>query len=346
MSAPPTPPDELERMCALFHEHGGNISGAARAAGLDRGTYRSRLDRAAEVGLLAPRPRSPNEAGHRPFEDIVRSRKEEFQRRRVKGTWRKPYLVHMGRCEPILLTILGDPHLDNPGTDLETWEWWTAFLDASAGSYGACIGDWLDNWLRVLGFLYGESTTTRDEAWELFEGYARRMAPHMLGSVGGNHDKWESGDALIERVFRELKVRHKPHGLRLALMFEGRADPIFVGLRHHFKGQSQWNPVHAITKAAQLGIRDHILAAGHIHKSGDGRVVCPDTGLVTFCAQIAAFKMLDTYADEQGFLNGHISPAISLLIDPRRGDSDPEMIHPYYCPEAARDALDNLRCRS
>ena len=342
MATPPRTDDAIMEAIRAFHD-AGSISGGAKQLGMDRIKFRRHLDDAAERGLIQPRIAEPNETHRRPFAELVAARKAEYLRRRVKGTWRKPYLVSMGPQRPFLLTILGDPHLDNPGTDLALWERWAAALDRTQDSYGVCIGDWLDNWLRVLGWLYGESTTTQEEAWSLFEGYAQQMAPHLLGSVGGNHDAWEGGDALIEKTFREHGVRHRPHGLRLALMFEGREEPIFVGLRHKFRGQSQWNPVHAISKAAQLGYRDHVLAAGHIHQSGDARVVCPDTGRITFCAQIGAFKLLDSYADREGFINRHHSPAVSLLIDPRRDDDDPELVHPYYCPEAAASALRAIR---
>lgn len=327
---------------AAFHEH-GTVRKAAAALGIERVSMRYRIDAAAAAGFLEPRAREANDPARRSFQELRAARMAEYDRSRAKGDWRKPYLRTLGPCQPFVMVILGDPHLDNPGTDLALWERWTGVLDRARRVWGVCIGDYLDNWPRVLGFLYGEAGVTQSEGWELLEGYLDHAAPHMLGSVGGNHDDWNGAGELLARMFRERGVKHRPNGLRLALHFEGRDDLIYIGLRHKFRGQSQWNAAHAVMKAAQMGYSDHVLAAGHIHQSGDGRVVAPDTGRVTYCVQIAAFKRVDSYADREGFTNRHISPAVALLIDPRRRDDDPELVHPYYCAEAAVAALEALK---
>ncbi len=52
---------------------------------------------------------------------------------------------------------------------------------------------------------------------------------------------------------------------------------------------------------------------------------------------------MDDYADTLGLLEGHISPAVALVIDPRRPDTDPEMVKHFYEPESAVDYLNFLR---
>ena len=82
-----------------------------------------------------------------------------------------------------------------------------------------------------------------------------------------------------------------------------------------------------------MGVRDTILIGGHTHVSGESTERDPVTGKITFCYQVASFKLVDDYADTLGLMDRHISPAVALVIDPRRDDSDPELVKHFYDPE-------------
>lgn len=320
----------------------GNISAAARALGIKRNALQRRIDRANELGIISKPRAEANPSRWRPVDEIIAARKGEFARVKSAGDGRTLRTVHMPDDKPYCIVALGDPHLDSPGTDLDLWERWVDVLDYKRGVYGFGLGDWLDNWVRVLAHLYGNAETAAPEGWIILEHYLDQIAEHLIASVGGNHDEWSGHSDLLAHLMKERGVLHRNGSLRVALKGpNGRT--VTIGARHGFPGRSQWSPVHGITKAAQLGWRDNILVGGHTHVSGSAIVRCPDTGRLTHCHQVASFKVADDYADDLGLMDKHISPAVALVIDPSRPDTDPQMVTAFYQPEPAVEYLKGLR---
>lgn len=319
----------------------GSISGASEALGISRSSIQNRIDQAAQAGLTKPRTET-NPSRWRPFDQIVEARKGEFARVKAAGDGRTLHPVPLADDGPFCIVALGDPHLDSPGTDLNLWERWTAILDADRHIHGFPLGDWTDNWPRFLAFLYGKSETPAPEAWILLQGYLDKFCPHFIASVSGNHDDWSGYTDLLGHLMRERGVLHRHTSLRIALTTP-KGRKITIGARHRFLGNSQWNPAHAVMKAAQMGWRDTILIGGDKHISGDGLVRCPDTGKLTWCYQVAAFKTHDDYGDELGLLDKHVSPAVAFVVDPSRSDTDPQLVTAFHDPEAAVRYLEMLR---
>jgi hypothetical protein len=338
--------ERLLEIVSALKARGGNISATAKHFGLSRQTIQQHLTTADDRGLIGDTVRKgPNQSilGRRVFADVVRHRKAEFEAVKDGGTFRTPHKVRLPDDKPFCLVLLGDPHLDNPGTDLNLWDRWIGVLNRKQGVYGICLGDYLDNWFRALGHLYGGAQTTVDDAWTLLEGYIDQMGENLLVSVSGNHDDWGEVQAL--RMLMERNgVIHRRRGIRLDLRTPA-GHSVTVGLRHRFTGHSQWNPAHAVTKAAQLGWKDDILAGGDKHISGKGYVRDPDSGRITHCYQVAAFKLFDEYAEEKGFLDKHISPAVALVIDPTRPQTDPGRVVEFLDPVAAAAYVAALRAQ-
>lgn len=319
----------------------GSILGAAKELGLSRQGVQNRLDAAARMGLCKPRG-EPNPSRWRPFESVVQARKEEFRRVKDAGDGRTIHRVAMADNGPYCLIALGDPHLDSPGTDLGLWERWIEPLDAGKHIHGLALGDWLDNWVGKLQHIWGSSETPAPEGWVLFEGYLDQIADHLLASVSGNHDDWSGYTDLLGYMMRQRGVLHRANSIRVGLAGpNGRT--ITIGMRHRFAGNSQWNPAHAVMKAAQMGWRDTLLIGGDKHISGDGLVRCPDSGKLTWAYQVAAFKVMDDYGDQLGLMDKHVSPAVAFVVDPRRADNDPQLITAFHEPDAAVDYLGFLR---
>jgi hypothetical protein len=335
--------EELRRTLTVFEKCGFNVSKAARELRMPRQTFQNRLREAENRGISGSRAAYPPNAlrGGRPFGEVCQARKKEFREAKSAGTFRTLHKVGLPDDRPFCVVILGDPHLDSPGTDLELWEKWIAELDRDKAIYGICLGDYLDNWLRVLGHIYGGAQTTVDDSWQLLEGYIDQMGDGLLASVSGNHDDWGEIQAL--RMLMERNgVIHRRRGLRLDLRTPG-GHSVTIGLRHRFVGNSQWNAAHAVSKAAQFGWRDDILAGGDKHISGTAQVKDPDDGRITHCFQVAAFKVVDDYAEEKGFLDKHISPGVALVIDPAKPQTDPARVVAFADPAQAADYLKILR---
>lgn len=319
----------------------GSLKAAAAAMGLSRASLQNRIDAAAAEGLTKPRAEA-NPSRWRPGAEIVAARKAEFERYQKPGDARNATTIHLADDKPFCIVALGDPHLDSPGCDLNLWERWVGILDHTKHVHGYGGGDWLDNWIKPLQFLYATAETTAPEGWILLEHYLEQIGPHLIASVSGNHDDWSGHSDVLGMLMRKHGVTHRAKALRVVLKTPGGHE-VSINSRHRWQGRSMWNEVHALKKAARMGMRDNILLGFDKHISGDTIEKDPMTGLLTFCYQVAAFKVVDDYADEHGFLDRHVSPAVALVIDPRRTNSDPERVKHFYEPEAAVAYLKFLR---
>jgi hypothetical protein len=319
----------------------GSVRAAAEAMKLSRPALQQRLDNAAVAGLTKPRAEA-NPSRWRPGAEIVAARKAEFERYRKPGDGRNATTIHLADDKPFCLVALGDPHLDSPGCDLNLWERWINILDHTKHVHGFGGGDWLDNWIKPLQFLYATAETTAPEGWILLEHYLDQIGPHLIASVSGNHDDWSGHSDALGMLMRKHGVTHRAKALRVLLKTPGGYE-VSINSRHRWQGRSMWNEVHALKKAARMGMRDNILLGFDKHVSGDTIEKDPLTGLLTFCYQVAAFKVVDDYADDNGFLDRHVSPAVALVIDPRLPATNPERVKHFYEPEPAVDYLQFLR---
>ena len=321
-------------------EH-GSVSAAAKAMGIPRETLRARLRVAHEQGITQIRNTS-NPSRWRPGEQIVAARKAEFERVKAAAPNRIGNVIHLPDDEPFILLVFGDEHLDNPGTDLALWEHWISFLDRAKHITGFSMGDVLDSWVRPLAHLYSMSETPAPEGWILLEHYMEQIGTDMDCSVGGNHDTWAGANDVLGMIMDKYGVLHRSNSLRVTYKTPGGRE-LTINARHSWPGRSMWNEVHGIKRAARMGIRDTILLGGHTHVSGESTEKDPLTGKISFCYQVASFKSFDEYADERGFHDKQTSPALALVIDPRRADDDPELVKHFYDPEPAANYLAFLR---
>jgi hypothetical protein len=341
----PTPklPRELMQEAIKARLNAPSLTAAAKSLGLHRATFQSRLRAAEEAGLIG-KEREANVSRWRPGEEIVAARKAEFER--VYAARPEQFsTIHMADDRPFLLVALGDPHLDNPGTDLSLWERWINILDHRKHVHGFGLGDWLDNWVRPLSFLYATAETTAPEGWILLEYYLDKIGPHLLASVAGNHDDWSGHSDVLGMLMDKYGVRHRSKSLRVNLLTPGGHE-VSIHARHRWPGRSMWNEVHGIKRAARMGQRADLMLGGDLHISGDAKEKDPLSGAISHCYQVASFKLVDDYADDKGFDDRHVSPAVALLIDPRKPTTNADRIKPYFDPDEAADVLRYVRRRA
>lgn len=332
----PLTDDILQQTIEAYLAAGLVVADTARALRIARPAVRRRLAVAVERGLIPQdKVQRPRNSRNRLFEDVVAARKDEFDRVDQDGTYMTERPIFLQDDGPFVIIALGDPHLDNPGTDLTLWEQWIAPMeDGPHWVRGVCLGDITDNWLKFLGHIYGSSEVTQQDGWTLIEGYLDKISDNLDVIVGGNHDLWNDERALAIMA-QHLQVEYRAHGFTAAYTTPG-GRKITLGMRHRFKGHSMYNAAHGVLRAATLGgWRCNMLIGGDLHISGRTWVKDPTTGFITHAHQLGSFKIYDSYAEKMGFRDMHVSPAEAFVIDPARDDTDPSLITPFADPEDA-----------
>ena len=287
------------------------------------------------------------EATEKPFEypklvselptaqELLERRNKEYIRKDEYEKSRKLINVKIKIDGPIAVCHLGDPHVDDNGTDIVQLQKHVNIINETEGMFGANVGDTQNNWVGRLARLYGEQSTSSAEAWVLTEWLIGSV--QWLYLIGGNHDLWSgSGDPI--RWMKKVGAEYEGWQARLNLVFKNKKC-VRINARHDFTGHSQWNTAHGPSKAVQMGWRDHILVCGHKHTSGYQMLKDPSTGLISHTLRVAGYKIHDEYAKRLGLPNQNISPASVTIIDPQYADDDPKLITVIHDVEEAAEYL-------
>lgn len=265
-----------------------------------------------EYGLESTRTQPQPET----VDDIVQRRISRFERYRAQRDTTGKIRVTLPEPLPFGVLIIGDPHVDDDGTDIGLIKRHAELVQSTEGAYAACVGDVTNNWVGRLKALYANQSTTSEEAWQLFEWFVELFRNRWLFIMPGNHDVWNNGLTTMEALTRDVALALEPFDVVAEISAAGRGEPFTFNVRHNFKGHSQWNTVHGILKAAMMGRTYDVLAAGHTHVSGYAIVKDELTGKLTHCVQVASYKVYDDYAKEGGFRDAHISPSVFVVCDP------------------------------
>ena len=324
----------------------GTVTAAALALGIPRSTLDSRITKAKLMGLEAAAAK-PFDVEPLPSElptadELLARRSKQFARKKDAIDARSLIPVTVKREGPVGIVHMGDPHVDDDGTDIDTLRRHVDVINKTDGLFGANVGDFSNNWVGRLARLYGEQTTSAGEAWVLVEWLIRSV--RWLYLVGGNHDLWSGAGDPIQWMAKAARVNYEAHGMRLGLTFpNGRT--IRVNARHDFAGRSMWNPAHGPAKAAQMGWRDHVLVCGHMHVSGYNVLRDPSSGLISHALRVGSYKTFDRYAEEKGLPNQTFTVAPVTVIRPQFSDDDPRLVTVFLDPETGADFLTWLRKR-
>jgi hypothetical protein len=354
MANPGTPIEVLQRTIDAIIAAGGSPTAAAKALGRSRGTLEGHITQAVQAGLVtrealaslrrgelaretAPIMAVPELPSELPTAaELIALRSKQFKRKKDAKDARhlSPGRVHLDG--PIGLAIPGDPHLDDDGTDIDLVREHVDILNKVEGLYAIGIGDYSNNWVGRLARLYGQQGLSAAHAWVLVEWYVKAVP--WLALVGGNHDAWSGAGDPIQWMAKSARTTYEANGVRLNLQFPNGRE-IRVNARHDFSGKSQWNTAHGPAKAAQMGWRDHILVAGHLHTSGYNVVRDPSSGLLSHCVRTGSYKTYDRYAEEHGLPNQTFTVCPVFVIDPSQPDDSATCVTVHFDPIEAADYL-------
>lgn len=270
-------------------------------------------------------------------ESLLERRKKAFARTHRKHLQDSHRTVDMG-TEPYCIVHMGDPHLDDDGTDIAAIEKDLAIIASTPRMYAGCVGDITNNWVGRLQAEYAKQSSTLSEAWQLSEWYF--SSAEFLYICIGNHSAWNQGDIPLQLLLKQVGAPRAGIDEQLVLDHGPDVEPLKIHIRHDFPGQSQWNPVHGHMKAAYDGDDADILVSGHRHRSGNGTSVRRD-GSTAMCIQVGSYKVIDDYAIERGFRKHQITPVACTLVQPLL--EGPDRVQLFWSTEEAAKALRRLQ---
>jgi hypothetical protein len=317
--------DKYAQAAALMELHKSKAE-AARVIGIPVETFKGRLRKAERLGLTQTKPFKvePSPSKLIPVEDLIEQRKQKYTQLDAHEKAKRLTKVQVKIDGPIGIVHLGDPHVDDDGTDIGLIEEHIRIINKQEALFGANLGDLQNNWVGRLARLWAHQSTSHSEAWQLTEWMVKSV--DWLYLVAGNHDCWSGSGDPLNWIMRNMPTAYDYHGVRISLEFPNKKS-VRVNARHDFTGHSMWNPAHGPMKAAQGGWRDHILTCGHKHTSFvAGPLKDPSSGLLSWAIRCAGYKIHDSYASEKGFPDQNAFPACVTIIDPQYADDDPRLV--------------------
>ena len=267
--------------------------------------------------------------GVEPIEDLIANRIKKFRLKKSAYSDQNLINININIDGPIAVAHFGDPHIDDDGTNISELLQHADLVSNTEGMFAGNIGDNQNNWIGRLARLYGEQSTSSKESWRLTEHFITKV--NWLYLVGGNHDAWSGSGDPLEWMISQRNGLYNNNGIRMNLIFPNKKR-VRINARHTFAGHSMWNTAHGLSKAIQMGWRDHILTAGHTHVSGYQVLKDPASGLVSHAIRIASYKEIDRYAEEKGLPDANIFKCPVTIIDPNYDDNDSRLITTIFDP--------------
>lgn len=228
MPTPPMSETMLKESVDLVKQY-GSIRSAAKAAGINRKTLQSRVNKAremwpdclpnADLSVWAKEeadfsiPDLPDEGA--PIEELIAARVKAFQRKQTAKESRQLIPVKVNIDGAYGLLHFGDPHIDDDGCDWPTLQHHLDLVDRTEGLFGINVGDSSNNWVGRLARLYANQSTTATDSIRLVEWLIGRIK--WMAIIGGNHDCLDiETEALTLRGWvKHHEIRHDDHVLGL-----------------------------------------------------------------------------------------------------------------------------------
>ncbi len=327
---------------------------AAATSGIPRNTLLSRCQIAMKrFGLPDPQSdgakssfrASPIPDKARSIDELITHRIAESKRAREYEEAIKLITVKIDTPGPIGLMVFGDPHIDNPGCDFALLK---SHLEIAAQRqeyvFAGNIGDLRDNWIGRLERLYAQTTVSAKETWRLVEWMMRDAGVRWTWLVRGNHDAWAGINDPLDWIVRGSGVGvDQDSGLRISFRHPNGIETR-LHARHDFRGNSEYNPLHALKKETLYGRRDHVIVAGHRHIGADAGDVNGD-GSVFRMVRVSGYKVSDSYRQTIGAQAKPMHPAAMIIVDPDQPDCSSSRVWVSPDVETGAEYLDWIRAR-
>lgn len=255
------------------------------------------------------------------YEELVATRLKSTKRKLVAGKARELIDLKVHVRGPYGIALIGDPHIDNPGCNLQLLLDHTDLIARTPGLFAICVGDLQDNWIGRLARLWSGQGISAAESQVLVDGWLRSFQHKLLALVLGNHDCWAAGMSGLNPTdwIKAMGTVQDAHGVRLRVTTDG-GDVRTINARHDFPGRSQYNAAHGPNKSLLFGCRDDVAVAGHTHEFGFGVRLNPETRTPMHAVRLGSYKHSDEYASQLGLMDNNVTECAVLMVDPAEPD--------------------------
>lgn len=328
----------------------GSLSKVAKHLGIAKSTVYDRLKKAESEGhrLIQGASIPPLPSDNLPIDERIDILCRKFQAKKRAydaNTW-VPIEIHDDL--PIGLCLFGDPHLDNSGCNWPLLRAHAARVAETPGCYGINIGDTTDNWNGSLARLYANNHVSLKEARDLVDWFMHGSGIPWLVWLIGNHDAWGDGSTIIDllsRKFGTKKLVAHEWEARFKLVFsQAEGKEFLINCAHNFSGNSQWNPLHGLAKAAMLREDADILACGHLHNYAYSSFENSNRGKVQHLLRVRGYKYMDSYARQLGIYEQEHGASGFFVFDPWHQEKSGQLIF-FPSVDAGCDYLTYIRSK-
>jgi hypothetical protein len=275
-------------------------------------------------------------------EEIIAHACEEFSRSKTAADARKWFEIKVKTNKPIGIAFVGDPHVDNPGTNWPLLREHVGILRSTAGLYAIGGNDVADNWVGRLVRLYADQKMSRKQSLKVVKWLLRDAGIKYLCHILGNHDQWNDGPYLFKATAEQC-VPVEDWQARFAVVFpNGRK--VRIHMAHNFPGHSMWNVLHGAQKQALFGEEADIFACAHTHEWAMYETENPHRNHVYHLIRARGYKFIDQYASNRGYGSQRYGATVTAVIDPR--EEAPNYIHCFADLKQAAEFLDWKRSRA
>jgi len=299
MATPKLDTEIMKRAVVAYHQH-GTVTEAAKALGLARGTFEHQYRQALIKGVTLEQTREfevddlPSELPT--AEELLKRRRDQFKKKAAAESARELIPVRVKVDGPFGVACMGDPHVDDNGTDIGLLESHVQIIQNTEALFAGNVGDYSNNWVGRLARLYAEQSLSAAEAWVLVEWLVQALPWMFL--VSGNHD---CHDDKTECLTRRGWISHS----------DIRDDDQVLSLNVE-NGQSEWAPI-----------------LNKIERPHDGEMVTVETRSLSFSVT-PNHRMLCKSRLSETWGEWHYRPASDLPIQfavPVNGESRCEAVN-------------------
>ena len=347
MVASPLQSDVLQTAVDALKTHGSQAA-AARALGLNRSTYRARLQRAQMEGYEPDRVRNLEiilpqfPASNLDAEEILDHMERASEQRIEQHQAMHWFEVQVKTEKPIGICWFGDPHLGSNGNNIRQLRADVATVVETESLYGANIGDTADNWGGRLIRCYAENDVSRETERLLAEWFLLKAGIDWLLWLEGNHDHMDEAFVAHLRAINGNRIPMIDWRARFKLVFSNKRQ-VRIDAAHDHKGHSMWNELHGQLRAAHMDEHADLFVAGHKHNWAQAQIELT-TGRVSTLLRTRGYKGVDSYTTRKGFANKRYGAAVVTVINPQ-AESPTELIKPFPDVQAGAEYLTWLRAR-